>query len=108
LAGIETTMHLTVSLWPNARSGLIGKPDGCQRHPGEADAEFLHRRAARHRLGQTLGEFIKLVVHSFSCSSRVLVYWQVQTSPSPQLVDTHLYPLQHLPHSLMAPDLRPL
>jgi len=52
LAGIKPTMHLTVSLWPNARcSGLIGKPEGRQRHAREADAEFLQRSAARDRLG---------------------------------------------------------
>jgi len=41
-------MNLTVSLWPNARcSGLIGKPEGCQRHPSETEAElFSAPRAA--------------------------------------------------------------
>jgi hypothetical protein len=41
----------------------IGKPEGCQRHACEADAEFLQCRAARDRLGQAFGEFIELVVH---------------------------------------------
>ena len=44
---------------------FIRQPEAGQRHPGEAEAEFLQRRAARDRLGQTLGEFIELVVHNF-------------------------------------------
>src|SRR5438445_2121576 len=41
-AGVDPTMRLTVSLWPNGRcSGLIGKPENCQRHASETDAEFL-------------------------------------------------------------------
>jgi hypothetical protein len=64
----------TVSLWHNARcSGLIGKPEGCQRHPSEADAEFLQRAAARDGLGYAFSKFIEFVVHTvpfvcFVCS----------------------------------------
>jgi len=44
---------------------LIRQPEAGQRHAGEADAEFLQRCAARDGLGQALGEFIELVVHTF-------------------------------------------
>src|SRR5262245_17425906 len=45
-AGVDPTMRLTVSLWPNGRcSGPIGKPEGCQRHARETDAELLQRGA---------------------------------------------------------------
>ena len=48
------------------RPGLrpVGQPEAGQRHAGEADAEFLQRRAARDGLGQALGQFIELVVHN--------------------------------------------
>jgi hypothetical protein len=45
--------------------GTVRQSEAGQRHAGEADAEFLHRRAARDRLGQVLGEFIEFVVHTF-------------------------------------------
>jgi hypothetical protein len=54
--------------WPASslsRFGLVRQPEAGQRHAGEADAEFLQRRAARDRLGQVLGEFIELIVHTF-------------------------------------------
>jgi len=44
---------------------FVRKPQAGQRHAGEADAEFLQRRASRDRLGEALGEFIELVVHTF-------------------------------------------
>jgi hypothetical protein len=43
----------------------IRQPEAGEHHAGEADAEFLQRRAARDRLGQALGEFIELVAHTF-------------------------------------------
>src|SRR5438094_828050 len=59
-------MRLTISLWPNGRcSGLIGKPEGCQCHAGEAEAELLQRCAASDRLGHALGEFIEFAIHTF-------------------------------------------
>ena len=44
---------------------LVRQPEAGERHAGEADAEFLQRRAPRDGLGQALGEFIELVVHTF-------------------------------------------
>jgi hypothetical protein len=36
-----------------------------QGHAGETQTELLQRRAPRGGSGQTLGEFIELVVHTF-------------------------------------------
>src|SRR5947199_305041 len=36
-----------------------------QRHAGEAEAEFLQRKAARDRLSHTFGQFIEYVLHIF-------------------------------------------
>ena len=48
-----------------ARLCLICQAEAGQRHASEADAEFLQRPASRNGLGQALGEFIELVVHTF-------------------------------------------
>jgi hypothetical protein len=50
----------------STRLGLICQPEAGQRHAREAEAEFLHRRAARDRPSDTFYEFIELVVHSSS------------------------------------------
>ena len=44
---------------------FVRQPEARQRHAGEADAEFLQRRAPRDRLGQAPGEFIEFVAHTF-------------------------------------------
>ena len=59
---VGRAVHMSAALRPRLR--LVRQPEADQRHAGEADAEFLQRRAARDRLGQTLGEFIELVVHN--------------------------------------------
>jgi hypothetical protein len=43
----------------------VCQPEAGERHAGEADAEFLQRRAPRDRLGHAFGEFIEFVVHIF-------------------------------------------
>jgi len=55
---------------------LVGQPDAGQRHAGEADAEFLQRRAPRDRLGHAFGEFIELVVHILPDVIAEYFYWQ--------------------------------
>ena len=59
---------------------LVRQPEAGQCHAGEADAEFLQRRAARDRLRHVLGEFIELVVHT---DGHAFVFWceVVTTSP---------------------------
>lgn len=49
------------------RIGLrpVRQPEAGQRHAGQANAKLLQRRAPRDGLGQALGEFIELVVHTF-------------------------------------------
>jgi hypothetical protein len=44
---------------------LVCQPEAGQRHPGEADAKFFQRPAARDRFSQVLCEFIEFVVHAF-------------------------------------------
>lgn len=44
---------------------FVRQPKAGQRHSGEADAEFLQRRAPRDGLGQVLCEFIECVAHIF-------------------------------------------
>src|SRR5262245_21094272 len=48
------------SLWQASvpSLGLIRQSEGCQRNSGEANTEFLQRRAARDGLGHTFGEFV--------------------------------------------------
>src|SRR5439155_17732305 len=74
--GITTSVAITVCVGeapPRARLGLACQAKAGQRHASEADAEFLQRRAPRDRLGQALGEFIELVVHT--CSFRSCCLW---------------------------------
>jgi hypothetical protein len=49
------------------RFGFTPHPKTRQRNAGEADAEFLQRRAARNGLRHALGEFIECVVHTVPC-----------------------------------------
>jgi len=44
---------------------FVRQPEAGQRHPREADAEFLQRCAAGDGLGKALGEFIEFIVHTF-------------------------------------------
>jgi hypothetical protein len=55
-------MNVAIELPISARLGLVHSKSG-QCQTCEADAEFLQRRAARDRLGQTLGQFIEFIVH---------------------------------------------
>jgi hypothetical protein len=55
--------------WPAAlRLGirLVCQREGRQRHAGEADAEFLQRRAACDGLGHVPGHFVEMVIHNLS------------------------------------------
>jgi hypothetical protein len=45
---------------------FVRQAEAGQRHAGKADAEFLQRRAPRDGSSHALGEFIELVVHTFS------------------------------------------
>jgi hypothetical protein len=43
----------------------VRQPEASQGHPGEADAEFFERLTPRCCQGQSLGQFVKLVIHTF-------------------------------------------
>jgi hypothetical protein len=51
--------------WLRCGLCLVGQAEAGQHHAGEAGAEFLESCTAGDRLGQTLREFIELVVHTF-------------------------------------------
>ena len=48
---LQTVLGVLTEVWA-VSLGLIRQPEAGQRHAGEADAEFLQRRAARDGLGQ--------------------------------------------------------
>jgi hypothetical protein len=50
---------------PFARLCSIRQSEAGQRQANQAGTEFLKRLPPRGGLGQTLGQFIKFVVHSF-------------------------------------------
>src|SRR5205814_5126668 len=77
LRGVAISRYtiLHAALASGIRRRLVRQPEAGECHAGEADAEFLQRRAAGDRLGQVLGEFIELVVHSFSFRVWLFEVW---------------------------------
>ncbi len=57
------------------RSGQARQPEASHCHAGQPDAEFLQRLSPRYRLGQTFGQFIEFVIHTFPFVLLVVAKW---------------------------------
>ena len=72
-ATLPVVLARTAVWFAALRLRLVHQPEAGQRHACQADAEFLQRRAARHRLSQVFCKFIEFVVHGSFCLSAIFV-----------------------------------
>src|SRR5437016_5688247 len=62
---IATVWAIESNRFASALALAICQSQCCERHAGEAEAEFLQRPAPGDRLGHVSGQFIEFVVHNF-------------------------------------------
>jgi hypothetical protein len=66
-AALAVAIARAAAVWNTSRPrpGTVRQPKARQRHPGKPKAEFLQRQPPCCGLGQTFGQFVEFIIHTF-------------------------------------------